>query len=714
MNLKLKIRDLDCIDCARALEHMAGTIEGVEDARVSFVFSTLELRLAEGRDSKSVIRSLRRKGYDAVPMEGEARPELRTLRGAVSRRRVILTTVCGIFLLSALSSHLLSGPGVVTRILLIAATAAGIPLTLFRAISAIRSRSIDMNVLMSIAIIAAAIIGEWEEAASVAFLFSIAIVLEALAMARTRRAIESLMDLSPDKAIVKRDNRQIAVAAAEVTPGEVIVIRPGERIPLEGEVTVGTTSVDESPITGEPMPVPKQPGSPVFAGTLNEDGLIEVSVTKPKEESTLARIIHLVEHVGESKAPVERFIDRFARIYTPVVIAGALLIAIVPSAFGIGGHWVYRSLVILIIACPCALVIATPVAVVSGLTSAARRGILIKGGLHLEQAARIRAIALDKTGTVTLGRPTVSRVIPARDTTEDEIIRIASSIESASTHPLAGAVMSEARSRGIHFSQPEAVTAITGSGISATVDGTEYYVAKPEFFIGRTGADGDILGKLRGGTSVGVGSKARLLGVIEFEDQIRPAAAETISLLAGLGIKRTILVTGDREETAKDVARSVGIDEYHANLLPDDKVKLVEDLKIEYGSVAMVGDGVNDAPALAAADVGIAMGAVGSDTAIDTADVALMSDDIAKIVPFFRLSRRVWTITIENISIALVIKAAFLLLAAWGAATMWMAVFADMGASLIVIGNALRLLSDRSAGMKPARDKRGRNLEDER
>lgn len=701
MNLRLKIRDLDCIDCARALEHVARTIDGVEDARVSFTFSTLELTLGEGHDRKAIIRRLKRKGYDAVPVEGEVRPQLRTLKGSISGRRLILTALCGCLLLAALVTYLLNVPGVITKIILIAATAAGLPLTVLRAANAIRGRSVDMNVLMSIAIIAAAVIGEWEEAGVVAFLFSVAIILEAAAMARTRQAIEALMDLAPEVATVKRDGQTASVEASDVVPGEVIIVRPGERIPLEGEVLTGTTSVDESPITGEPMPVEKQAGSQVFAGTLNEEGLIEVSVTKPKEEGTLARIIHLVEHVEESRAPVERFIDRFARIYTPAVIAAAAVMAVIPRAMGIEGPWIYRSLVVLIIACPCALVIATPVAIVSGLTSAARRGILIKGGLHMEQAARVRALALDKTGTVTQGRPTVSEITTAGEVDPADLLRIAASVESASTHPLAGAIMAEARRRGIHFGVPEDVTSAAGSGISATVDGIRYHVAKPEFLVERLGAEEYILNQPKRTTSVAVGSDTQLLGLIDFQDEIRPTAADMVSQLGTLGVRRTYLITGDSDDAARAVSESIGTDEYHANLLPDGKVRIIKQLKQEYGTVAMVGDGVNDAPALAAADLGIAMGAAGSDTAIDTADVALMSDDIGKLVPLFRLAGSVRMITIQNISTAIAIKAVFLVLAALGAATMWMAVFADMGASLIVIGNALRLLSSRASRPGP-------------
>jgi Cd2+/Zn2+-exporting ATPase len=683
-HLRLKVKDLDCIDCARALEHVAGSIDGVEDARVSFTLSILDIGLRDERDRKAVLRSLRRKGYEAYPVGEEASVRLGALGGAVSGRRLLLTSIGGALLLAALVSYLLSLPPGLVGVLLIAATAVGLPLTLLRALNSLRSRSIDMNVLMSIAIIAAAAIGQWEEAAVVAFLFSIAIVLEALAMARTRKAIEALMELSPDTALVSRDGKEVAADAATVSPDEIIIVKPGERIPLEGEVVSGTTSVDESAITGEPMPAAKAPGAQVFAGTLNEDGLIEVRVTRPKEESTLARIIHLIEHVEESRAPVERFVDRFARIYTPAVVTIALLMGIVPYLAGMDETWIYRSIVVLIIACPCALVIATPVAVVSGLTS----------------AANVRALALDKTGTVTLGRPAISAVRALGGVAENDLINLAAAVESGSTHPLAGAVMAEARRRQLHWEMPEDVTAIPGSGITGKVDGRVYIVAKPEILAERLGEKNLDPDLLTGKTAMAVGSDTEVLGIIEFTDKVRPGAAATLAALKKIGIERTVMLTGDREDTAREVATQIGVDAYYADLLPDRKVEVIEGLKREFTTVAMVGDGVNDAPALAAAHVGIAMGAAGSDTAIDTASVALMSDDIGRLVPLFRISKAVRRITIENIAFAIGIKAAFLVLAAMGRATMWMAVFADMGASLIVIANALRLLRNRGAKVR--------------
>ena len=692
MNIKLKVKDLDCLDCARALEHVARRIDGVEDAKVSVALSTLDITVLPGTDRRSIVKALRRKGYDAVPVEAGSLTGVGSLRGIISKRRVVLTSVCGGLLLAALVSWLASAPPTVTNAILIAAALAGLPLSLLRAANAVRSFSIDMNVLMTVAIAAAIAIRQWEEAATVALLFSIANILEALAMARTRKAIETLVSLSPDTATVKRDGETVSLDTADVRPGERILVKPGERIPLEGRIISGVTSVDESMITGESMPVAKQAGSEVFAGTLNEEGLIEIVVTKPKEASTLARIIHLVEHIAETKAPIQRFVDRFAGIYTPAVIVGAGVLATVPAILGAKDGWLHRSLVLLIIACPCALVIATPVAVVSGLTSAARRGILIKGGVHLEEASRISALAFDKTGTLTEGRPAVAAVRPAGELSENEVLAIAAGIESASTHPLAGAVLAEARKRGLHWDQPDGATSMTGSGVSGVINGVHYFVAKPGFFLDRFGLGKGVFDGLKGNTSVALGTEKALLGVIEFADEVRAGAADTISALTRMGIEKIIIITGDREDVARDVAGRVGVSEIHANLLPEEKVALVQHLKSRYGHVAMVGDGVNDAPALAASNLGIAMGAAGSDTAIETADAALMSDDLRRLVPLFGISKSVMRITKQNIAFAIGVKAIFLSLGATGHATMWMAVFADMGASLIVIANALRLL----------------------
>jgi Cd2+/Zn2+-exporting ATPase len=701
MNLKLKVRDLDCIDCARALERVARRVEGVRAATVSVALSTMELTLAEGADRRAVLRALRRKGYDLTPVDALPAARARAAKGVVSTRRLVLTSACGALLAAALIAWLVDTPPAVVRACLVGSAVAGLPLCLLRALNAVRSRSIDMNVLMTIAITAAMAIREWEEAATVAFLFSIANILEALAMARTRRAIEALVDLTPDTAVVRRGVEPVSVEASTVQPGETIIVRPGERIPLEGTVRSGSTTVDESPITGESRPVEKEPGAEVFAGTLNEEGLIEVTVTKPKEESTLARIIHLVEHIAETKAPIERFVDRFAAIYTPAVVIGAVAIAVIPWLAGARDGWVHRSLVLLIIACPCALVIATPVAIVSGLTSAAKKGILIKGGVHLEEAARISAIAFDKTGTLTSGRPAVSAIRPAPGVAESDLIAVAAAVESASTHPLAGAVLAEARRRGIHWEEPGDVRSMTGSGISAVVKGARHFAAKPAFFAERFGIEAQSTTHEEAHrTTIAVGTEHAILGTIEFADQVRPGARQALTGLRRMGITRTVMITGDRGEVAREVAAGLGIDEYHADLMPEAKVEVVRGLSRSHGHVAMVGDGVNDAPALAASNLGIAMGAAGSDAAIETADAALMSDDIGRLVPLFGISRKVRSITRQNIAFAIVVKAIFLSLGATGNATMWMAVFADMGASLIVIANALRLLSEKAMGLR--------------
>ncbi len=695
-HLKLSVKDLDCIDCARALEREAKRIEGVEEAKVSAALSTIEITLKQEAKAKTIIAHLRKKGYDVIPLEIGVSTAPDKHRKPISGRRIVLTSISGALILVGYSLMLLHLAPSISRIMFIAATFVALPLTLVKAAYALRNRTLDMNVLLSVAVVAAGILGEWEEASAVVFLFSIANILEAISIEKSRRAIESLLELAPEKATVKRNGLLTSVDANDVKPGEIVVVKPGERIPLEGIVSSGRTSVDESAITGEPMPVEKDVGSEVYAGTLNEEGLIEIKVTKPKEESTISKIIHLVEHVEEGKAPLERFVDKFARIYTPAVVASAAGVAIVGYILGYDPHEsIYRALVLLIIACPCALVISTPVAIVSGITSAARKGILIKGGAHLEGASRIRALAVDKTGTLTRGRPSVSHVKPFKPWAVEDVIRIAASVESASTHPLAGAILAESRRRSIHFPQPDSATEIKGRGVSATLGGKTYYVGKPEFFVETFRTDPSYFENLTGATVVAVGTDAEIIGIIEFEDQVREGIKQALREIKKLGIEKTIIITGDTDKAASRVAKEVDASEYHSNLLPQDKVDLIRTLKTRFGQIAMVGDGVNDAPALAAADLGIAMGAIGSDAAIETADVALMSDDFTKIVPLFRLAHRVRRITRENITLAIVTKGIFLGLAVSGLATMWMAVFADMGTSLLVIANALRVLADR-------------------
>lgn len=564
----------------------------------------------------------------------------------------------------------------------------------------------DMNLLMTVAVLGAAAIGQWHEAATVIFLFALAETLEDFSLDRARAAIRKLLDIAPKEALVKRNGHAVGVPVEAVEVGEVIVTRPGEKFPLDGEVVAGSSAVNQAPITGESLPVEKSVGDTVFAGSLNGHGALEVKVTRLIQDTTLARIIRMVEEAQEQRAPSQRFVDRFARYYTPAVLIGAVLVMSLPpllfaQPFGV---WFYRALVMLVIACPCALVISTPVAVVSGLASAARQGVLIKGGIYLEQAGNLKVIAFDKTGTLTKGTPEVTDVIPLNDHTSTHLLRVAAALESRSEHPLAQAVLRKAQAEGLPLPEAEDFQAVAGKGAKGNVEGRSFTLGSLRLFhelnVETRGAQ-EVVQRLQdeGKTTILLGSDSRVraddhvCGVIGVADDVRPAAAEVIAHLRPHCVAKTVMLTGDNEGTARAIAQRVGIDEYRAELLPEDKVTAIRELLSQYGNVAMVGDGVNDAPALATATIGIAMGTAGSDTALETADIALMADDLTKLPFAIHLSRSALRIIRFNIAFSLSIKGVFLLLALVGKATLWMAVAADMGASLLVIANSLRLLT---------------------
>jgi Cd2+/Zn2+-exporting ATPase len=574
-----------------------------------------------------------------------------------------------------------------------------------KALRSLRSLSLDMNVLMTVAVIGAVAIGQHAEGAAVVFLFSLSELLESWSVGRARRAIQALMKLTPDVALVKREGGFQEVPASEVAVGETVQVKSGQRVPLDGTVTSGASSIDQAPITGESMPVEKRAGDTVFAGTINGGGSLEIQTTKAADDTTIARIIKMVEEAQEKKAPVQRFVDLFAKYYTPAVMILAVLVCLVPPLLLAAPwmDWIYRALVLLVIACPCALVISTPVSVVAGLTALARRGVLIKGGAHLEALGRLRALAVDKTGTITEGKPRVFDVLPFSDATPAEILRIAAAIDTHSTHPLARAVVRHAKDSGISFESAEGYQARTGRGAEATISGHDYFVGNHRF-AHELGVCSDKLEarlaemEAQAKSVVVVGHRphadcaGEVLGILTVGDAIRPNAAEALRRIHAAGIRKVVMLSGDNARTANAIAKQAGIDEVRGDLLPADKIEEIRKLAAEFGRVGMIGDGVNDAPALAAADVGIAMGAAGTDTAIETADVALMRDDLMMVSEAIRLGRRTLGIIRFNIAFALGIKAVFLALALLGAASLWLAILADTGATLLVIANALRLL----------------------
>jgi Cd2+/Zn2+-exporting ATPase len=518
-------------------------------------------------------------------------------------------------------------------------------------------------------------------------------------MERARHAIRALMELAPGEALVRRDGQERRVAVDEVAIGETLVARPGEKIALDGVVVGGESAVNQAPITGESLPVLKRAGDEVFGGTINGRGALEVRVSRLRRDTTMARIINLVEVAQAQRAPSQAFVERFARYYTPAVIVLAAGVAAVPPL--VAGQpfasWFYRALVLLVISCPCALVISTPVSIVSALAAAARKGVLIKGGVHLERTGRVRCVAFDKTGTLTIGRPEVVEIIPQNGAGRAEIVRMAAALEARSEHPIGEAIVRRAVMDGLFADAGAAFQALPGRGAEARVDGDPVVIGNHRLFEERSLCSPAIDSELdrlaaNGRTAVLLARGQQTIGIIAVGDATRSTGRDAIDLLRRQGVEHVVMLTGDNANAARAISHAMGIDEFHAELLPEDKVDAVRGLRQRYGTVAMVGDGVNDAPALAAADVGIAMGAAGTDAALETADVALMADDLLKLPFAFRLSRRTLRNIKANIAVSIGLKGAFLVLGILGLATLWMAVVADMGASLLVIANGLRLL----------------------
>jgi Cd2+/Zn2+-exporting ATPase len=571
--------------------------------------------------------------------------------------------------------------------------------------AAVRALRPNINALMVLAVIGACSIGDWAEAATVVVLFGIAEWLEAWAGSRAHRAIESLLDLAPRRASVLRGGTLHEVPVEEVRPGERISVKSGSLIPLDGLVLAGDSSVNQAPITGEAIPVAKRVGDEVFAGTINGDGSLEVEVTRLSTDTTLARIIHLVREAQDQKAPTQRFIDRFARAYTPVVTVLALLVFLVPPLLlhGDWSAWLYKACVLLIISCPCALVISTPVSIVAGLTALARRGILVKGGAHLESLARLRALAIDKTGTLTAGEPALRKIEPLGATTELELLRIAMAIDIHSSHPLARALVEAGRQRGLIPGRAEGFREIKGLGAEGIVEDVPCFLGNPRFIQSRGASTPELERRLAalegGGLSVIVVGRqlrprdnAEALGILAVGDTLRPRAREALLALRGLGVSKIVILSGDNQGTVAALAAAVGVAEAHGDLLPQDKADAVRKLRESHGVIAMVGDGVNDAPAMATATLGIAMGGSGTDVAIETADIALMTDELGKVAEAVALARRTLGIIRFNVAFALGLKALFLALTLCGYASLWLAILADTGTTLLVVGNSLRLL----------------------
>jgi Zn2+/Cd2+-exporting ATPase len=582
--------------------------------------------------------------------------------------------------------------------LLIAATVVGSVFPSQRAWQSIKRRSLDINVLMVIAVIGAMFIGEYEEAAMVVTLFAAAQWLEAQSLDRARKAIGRLIDLAPSEILVRDGGGERVVHIDRVDPGALMIVRPGEKFALDGIVRNGHSDVNQAPITGESLPVEKTEGDEVFAGTINGHGALTVAVTRRRRDTTLARIVNLVESAQSKRAPLQQFIDRFAAWYTPAIVVLALLVAAVPivAPGQTFETWVYRALVLLVVSCPCALVISTPVSIVSALAGAARQGVLVKGGIHLERLAGVRVVAFDKTGTMTTGHLTLDAIRPVGNHTENDVIGAAASVESQSEHPIAAAILAEARSRQVALATPSGVRALPGLGVEGEVGNAQVVCGTPRLFASRgtlTADASNIAQELasRGMSPVIVWRSGETIGVLGVTDRPKSNAARVVADLRAQGISRVAMLTGDHDAAARATGVQVGVDDIRSAQLPQDKVSAIEELRHAHGAIAMVGDGVNDAPALAAADVGIVMGAMGSDAALETADIALMTDELPKVPYTLRLSRATLANIRMNVALSIGLKAAFVIMAVSGSATLWMAVLADTGASALVVANAVRL-----------------------
>jgi Zn2+/Cd2+-exporting ATPase len=684
----IRVEGMDCASCAATVEKRVGQLPGVRRAVVNFAAGRLDAEHDPALSVEALEKAVKDAGYGVgSTQEAERTPFWRTPR-AVSVFASALLFALGLAL------GLVGAPEVARVGAYLAAIVVG-GLPIFRAaLAGVKARHLDMNVLMSVATIGAVGIGQWAEAASVVVLFAAGNALQVYAIDRTRGAVRALAGLAPEKVLVRRSGSERLVGADEVAIGETVVVRPGERLAVDGEVIEGRTTVDESPVTGESTPVEKGAGDAVYSGSLNGSGGLIVRALRAAGDSTLQRITRLVEEAQATKAPAEQFVDRFSRVYTPVVVAVAVVLAVVPPLLGASfGEWFYRALALLIIACPCALVISTPVTVVSGIGAASRRGILIKGGAALEAAGRLKALAFDKTGTLTEGRPVLSRTVALDGHGEEEALLLAAALERRSEHPLAHTILSAADGR--ELPQVENFRAVAGRGAEGVIAGREYLVGSPRLFDERGIAldpAREALAEVEaaGETPVILGLEDGPLAVFGLADSPRADARATLGALRAAGVGELVMLTGDAEAPARRVAGELGVS-YRARLLPEQKVEAVRELVSEHGEVGMVGDGVNDAPALAASSVGFAMGAAGTDVALETADVALMQDYLPKLAEAVRLSRAAEGIIKQNVYVSIAIKGLFVLLAPFGLVALWMAVLADMGTSIAVTLNGLRL-----------------------
>ncbi len=690
-----RVQGFSCSNCANTFENNVKALQGVEDAKVNFGASKIYVQ------GTTTIEELEEAGaFENLKVRDDK--EQKVVRESFWKQKAnikvyisaVLLVVSWILSQQYGENHLIPTIGYATAIVI-----GGYTLFIqgFKNLSKFK---FDMKTLMTIAIIGAAAIGQWGEGAMVVILFAISEALERYSVDKARQSIESLMDIAPKEAVIRRNNEEIKVHVEDILVGDIMIVKPGQKLAMDGRVVKGISTLNQAAITGESVPVTKTLEDEVFAGTLNEEGLLEVEVTKKVEDTTIAKIIHLVEEAQAERAPSQAFVDRFAQYYTPLIVVLALLIAVVPPLLfsAAWSTWVYQGLAVLVVGCPCALVVSTPVAVVTAIGNAANNGVLIKGGIHLEEAGALKAIAFDKTGTLTKGVPAVTDIVTYSGN-ENDLLTITAAIEKGSQHPLASALMREAESKGLDFDKlvVEDFQSITGKGVKAKVNNEMYYVGSPKIFEEIHGVlesnqkrqINDI--EAQGKTVMVLGNEEEILSLIAVADEIRETSKAVINQLNKIGIE-TVMLTGDNERTAREIGKQVGVSDIKASLLPEDKLNFIKELRGKHKKVGMVGDGVNDAPALAASTVGVAMGGAGTDTALETADIALMSEDLNQLPYTIKLSRKAVAIIKQNITFSLAIKLLALLLVIPGWLTLWIAIFADMGATLLVTLNSLRLL----------------------